>query len=47
VNTTVGYIIEALIIMTAISLKMSKVIVDEQRELEAHQQEMNAAADAD
>jgi len=47
INTTDAYIIEALVIMAAISLMMSRVIVDELRELEAQQREMNAAADAD
>ncbi len=47
INTTDTYIIEALIIMAAISLMMSQVIVDELRELEAQQREANAAADAD
>jgi len=47
INTTDAYIIEALIIMAAISLMMSRVIVDELRELEARQREMTAAADAD
>ena len=47
INTTDTYIIEALIIMAAISLMMSRVIVDELRELEAQQRETNAAADAD
>ena len=46
-NTTDAYIIEALIIMAAISLMMSRVIVDELRELEAQQRETNAAADVD
>jgi len=47
INTTDAYIIEALVIMAAISLMMSRVIVDELRELEAQQREMTAAADAD
>jgi len=47
INTTDTYIIEALIIMAAISWMMSRVIVDELRELEAQQRETNAAADAD
>ncbi|MDL0120508.1 transposase, partial [Halobacterium salinarum] len=47
INTTDAYIIEALIIMAAISLMMSRVIVDELRTLEARQQEAEAAADAD
>jgi len=47
INTTDAYIIEALIIMAAISLMMSRVIVDELRELEAQQRETNDAADAD
>ncbi|CAP15056.1 MULTISPECIES: IS4-like element ISH5 family transposase [Halobacterium] len=47
INTTDAYIIEALIIMAAISLMMSRVIVDELRSLEARQREVEAAADAD
>jgi len=47
INTTDAYIIEALIIMSAISLMMSRVIVDELRSLEARQREAQAAADAD
>lgn len=47
IKTTDGYIIEALIIMVAISLMMSRVIVDELRSLEARQREGEAAADAD
>jgi IS4 transposase len=47
INTTDAYIIEALIIMAAISLMMSRVIVDELRSLEAKQREAKAAADAD
>ncbi|ADE01298.1 ISH5-type transposase ISHvo11 (plasmid) [Haloferax volcanii DS2] len=47
IKTTDGYIIEALIIMAAISLMMSRVIVDELRSLEARQREGEAAADAD
>ncbi len=47
INTTDAYIIEALIIMAAISLMMSRVIVDELRELEAQQRKTTAAADAD
>jgi IS4 transposase len=47
INTTDTYIIEALIIMAAISLMMSRVIVDELRSLEARQREAEAAADAD
>jgi len=47
INTTDAYIIEALIIMSAISLMMSRVIVDELRSLEARQREDEAAADAD
>jgi IS4 transposase len=46
INTTDGYIIEALIIMAGISLMMSRVIVDELRKLEARQNETDAA-DAD
>ena len=37
INTTDPYIIEALIIMAAISLLMSQAIVDELRELDAKQ----------
>ena len=47
INTTDAYIIEALIIMAAISLLMSRVIVDELRSLEARQREGDTAADAD
>lgn len=47
IKTTDAYIIEALIIMAAISLMMSRVIVDELRSLEAKQRESEAAADAD
>ena len=47
INMTDAYIIEALIIMAAISLLMSRVIVDELRSLEARQREVEAAADAD
>jgi IS4 transposase len=47
INTTDAYIIEALIIMAAISLMMSRVIVDELRSLEARQREADTAADAD
>ena len=47
INTTDAYIIEALVIMAAISLLMSRVIVDELRSLEARQREAEAAADAD
>jgi len=47
INTTDAYIIEALIIMSAISLMMSRVIVDELRSLEAREHEGEAAADAD
>jgi len=43
INTTDPYIIEALIIMAAISLLMSRVIVDELRTLEANQREAEAA----
>jgi len=46
INTTDAYIIEALIIMAAISLMMSRVIVGELRSLEARQREGDAA-DAD
>jgi len=46
INTTDVYIIEALIIMAAISLLMSRVIVDELRTLEANRHEADAA-DAD
>lgn len=44
INTTKPYIIEALIIMAAISLMISRVIIDELHELEAKRRE---AADAD
>jgi len=47
INATDTYIIEALIIMAAISLMISRVIVDELRELEAQQRETHAATDAD
>ena len=47
INTTDTYIIEALIIMAAISLMMSRVIVDELRSLEQKQREGEVAADAD
>ncbi len=47
INTTDAYIIEALIIMSAISLMMSRVIMDGLRSLEARQREDEAAADAD
>ena len=47
INTTDAYIIEALVIMAAISLMMSRVIVDELRSVEARQREAEAAADAD
>ena len=47
IKTTDGYIIEALIIMAAISLLMSRVIVDELRSLEAKQRESGDSADAD
>jgi hypothetical protein len=46
INTTDAYIIEALLIMAAISLLMSRVIVDELRTLEANRREGDAA-DAD
>jgi hypothetical protein len=46
-NATDVDIIEALIIMSAISLMMSRVIVDELRSLEAREHEDEAAADAD
>ncbi|PSQ18738.1 IS4 family transposase, partial [Halobacteriales archaeon QS_8_69_26] len=46
IRTTDAYIIEALIIMAAISLLMSRVIVDELRKLDARQREVEAA-DAD
>jgi IS4 transposase len=39
INTTEPYVIEALIIMAAISLMMSRVIVDELRKLDARQRE--------
>ena len=44
INTTKPYIIEALIIMAAISLMLSRVIIDELHELEAKRR---GAADAD
>ena len=47
INTTDAYIIKALIIIAAISLMMSRVIVDELRSLEARQREAKTAADAD
>lgn len=47
INSTDPYVIEALIIMAAISLLMSRVIVDELRKLEAKRREDEAAADAD
>jgi len=47
INSTDPYVIEALIIMAAISLLMSRVIVDELRKLEAERREDEAAADAD
>ena len=49
INTTDVYIIEALIIMAAISLLMSRVIVDELRKLDARQRESEGgtAGDAD
>lgn len=47
INTTDAYIIEALIIMAAISLLLSRVIVDELRRLDRRQREVEAAADAD
>jgi hypothetical protein len=47
INTTDTYIIEALIIMAAISLLMSRVIVDELRTLEATRRVEENAADAD
>lgn len=46
IDTTDAYMIEALLIMSTISLLMSRVIVDELRKLDARQQE-NGAADAD
>jgi len=46
ITTTDAYIIEALIIVAAISLLMSRVIVDELRTLEANRLEGDAA-DAD
>jgi IS4 transposase len=46
INTTDAYIIEALIIMAAISLLMSRVIVDELRRLDERQRD-DEAADAD
>lgn len=47
IRTTDAYIIEALIIMAAISLLMSRVIVDELRKLDAKRREGEAAGDAD
>jgi IS4 transposase len=47
INTSDAYIIEALVIMAAISLMMSRVIVDELRSLEAKRREDETAADAD
>ncbi|WP_188787906.1 IS4 family transposase [Halobellus salinus] len=47
IKTTDAYIIEALIIMAAISLMMSRVIVDELRSIETRQHKVEAAADAD
>jgi hypothetical protein len=46
INTTDAYIIKVLIIMAAISLLMSRVIVDELRTLEAKQRKFEAATDA-
>ena len=47
INTTDAYIIEALIIMAAISLLISRIIVDELRKLDAKQRDDEAAnADA-
>src|SRR6056297_3748828 len=46
INTTDAYIIEALIIMSAISLMMSRVIVNELRRLDERQRD-DEAADAD
>jgi hypothetical protein len=46
INTTDAYVIEALVIVAAISLMMSRVIVDELRKLEARQREADAE-DAD
>ena len=45
INTTDPYIIEALVIMAAISLMMSRVIVDELHKMEARRRDV--AADAD
>ena len=45
INTTDPYVIEALVIMAAISLMMSRVIVDELHKIEAERRDM--AADAD
>lgn len=47
INTTDAYIIEALIIVAAISLLMSRVIVDELRKLDRKQCEGESAVDAD
>ncbi len=46
INTTDAYIIEALIIMAAISLLMSRVIVDELQKLDAKQRESDDDASA-
>ena len=47
IYTTDAYVIEVLIIMAAISLMMSRVIVDELRKVDAKQREVETAADAD
>jgi len=46
INTTDAYIIEALIIMAAISLMMSRVIIDELQKLDAKQRESADDAEA-
>jgi len=46
INTTDPYIIEALVIMAAISLMMSRVIVDELHKIEAERRDMAADADS-
>ncbi|MFC4986872.1 transposase, partial [Saliphagus infecundisoli] len=46
INTTDPYIIETLIIMAAISLMISRVIVDELHKLDAKQREVAADADS-
>ena len=46
INTTDAYIIEALIIMAALSLLMSRIIVDELRKLDAKQRDCDDDAAA-